>query len=211
MKKLLLLLSLIASSFSTLADGCFLEYLKDAPSNNFENTIKICTPLAQSGDVWSQEILGGMYYKTENYKEAFKWTKKAAEQGFAPAQLKLGLLYETGKGTLPNYKEAIKWYKKSAVQGNIDAQNNMGLMYEMGMGVLQNYQVSASWYKKAADSGSATAKMNLGIYYCEGLGVKKNLAMAKSLLSEAYESGEFSPDKQNFIEGIWERCGLANY
>jgi len=211
MKKLLLLLSLIASSFSTMADGCFTEYLKDAPSNNFENTIKICTPLAQSGDVWSQEILGGMYYKTENYKEAFKWTKKAAEQGFAPAQLKLGLLYETGKGTLPNYKEAIKWYKKSAVQGNIDAQNNMGLMYEMGMGVLQNYQVSASWYKKASDSGSATAKMNLGIYYCEGLGVKKNLAMAKSLLSEAYESGEFSPDKQNFIEGIWERCGLANY
>jgi ABC-type multidrug transport system ATPase subunit len=108
MKKLLLLLSLIASSFSTLADGCFTEYLKDAPFNNFENTIKICTPLAQSGDVWSQEILGGMYYKTENYKEAFKWTKKAAEQGFAPAQLKLGLLYETGKGTLPNYKEAIK-------------------------------------------------------------------------------------------------------
>jgi TPR repeat protein len=211
MKKLLILLSLIASSFSTLADDCFSEYLKDASSNNFENTIKICTPLAQSGDVWSQEILGGMYYKTENYKEAFKWTKKAAEQGFAPAQSKLGLLYETGKGTLKDYKKAIKWYRKSAAQGNITAQNNMGLMYEMGYGVLQNYQVSASWYKKAADAGSATAQMNLGIFYCDGLGVEKNLSKSKALLSKAYESGDLSSGQQGFLEKMWEYCELANY
>jgi len=210
MKKLLLLLFSLMLSFNSYGD-CFEEYLKDAPSNNFENTIKICTPLAQNGDVWSQETLGGMYYKIKNYKEALKWTKKAAMQGFASSQYRLGYMYELGEGTLTDYKQAVNWYRKSAEQGNTSAQNNMGLMYELGTGVLKNYKVSASWYQKSADGGSATAQMNLGIYYCEGSGVKKDLSNAKRLLLMAYESGKLSSGQQSMLERSWERCNLANY
>lgn len=197
-------------SFNAYAD-CYKEYLKEASTNNFEKAIKICTPLAQNGDVWSQEILGGIYYRIENYKEAFNWRKKAAEQGFAPAQNSLGYMYERGEGTLKDYKQAVNWYRKSAQQGNTAAQNNMGFMYEMGRGVLKDYKASASWYQKAADAGSATAQVNLGSYYCYGTGVDKDLAMSKTLLLEAYESGDLSANQLDWVEGIWERCELAKY
>ena len=210
MKKLLLLLFSLMLSFNSYGD-CFEEYLKDAPSNNFENTIKICTPLAQNGDAWSQEILGGIYYDNDNFKEALKWSKKSAMQGFAPAQLRLGLMYELGQGILKDYKQAVNWYRKSAEQGNRASQNNMGFMYEIGRGVLKNYKVSASWYQKAADAGSATAQVNLGIYYCNGQGVDKDLSMSKILLLKAYESGDLTLSQQDWVEGVWERCKLANY
>ena len=196
-------------SFNAYGD-CYGEYLLDT-SDNFQKAIKVCTPSAESGDLRSQDILGFIFYKNENYKESLKWTKIAADKGFAPAQLRLGLMYETGKGVLIDYVTAVKWYRKSAEQGNVSAQNNMGLMYELGNGVLKNYKVSASWYKKAADAGSATAQMNLGIYYCYGSGVEKDLSKSKNLLNTAYESGQLSPGQKNFVEGIWERCELANY
>ena len=62
-----------------------------------------------------------MYYSGEgvvkNYKEAFKWYKKAAMQGYAPAQHNLGAMYDKGKGVAKNYKEALTWFKKAAAQG----------------------------------------------------------------------------------------------
>lgn len=51
-------------------------------------------------------------------KEAVKWFRKAAEQGFATAQSNLGWMYEKGRGVPQDDKEAIKWYRKAADQGN---------------------------------------------------------------------------------------------
>ena len=44
-----------------------------------------------------------------------------AEQGYAEAQFRLGLLYEFGKGVPENDAEAVKWYRKAAEQGHGNA------------------------------------------------------------------------------------------
>ena len=71
----------------------------------------------------------------QNYAEAAKWYRKAAEQGDALAQLSLGSLYEQGQGVPQNYAEAAKWYRKAAEQGDALAQLSLGSLYEQGQGV----------------------------------------------------------------------------
>ena len=48
----------------------------------------------------------------------FEKTRKAAEQGDAVAQFKLGFMYDYGRGIPVNDAEAVKWYRMAAEQGN---------------------------------------------------------------------------------------------
>ena len=66
----------------------------------------------------------------QDYFEAVKWYRKAAEQGYAFAQYFLGMVYENGEGVSQNYKEAVKWYRLAAEQGDFYAQCNLRVMYE---------------------------------------------------------------------------------
>lgn len=54
---------------------------------------------------------------------------KAADQGYAAAQNKLGHMYEYGRGVPRNYAEALKWFRKAADQDFPEAQYNLGVMY----------------------------------------------------------------------------------
>ncbi len=75
--------------------------------------------------------------RSEEFKEAFKWYKLAANQGHAGAQTNLGAMYAKGRGVAQDYKEAFKWYKLAADQGHAGAQFGLGLMYAKGQGVVQ--------------------------------------------------------------------------
>jgi len=46
----------------------------------------------------------------QNYGEALKWYKKAAEQGLAFAQLNLAAMYKKGEGVLKNYVKVYAHY-----------------------------------------------------------------------------------------------------
>ena len=69
-----------------------------------------------------------MYYTgtglTLDNQQAARWMRMAAEQGYAPAQLDLGYLYEQGKGVSLDYSAAYMWYKAAADRGEktADAQ-----------------------------------------------------------------------------------------
>jgi TPR repeat protein len=74
---------------------------------------------------------------TENYAEALKWFRLAADQGLADAQNSLGVMYHNGRGVPQNYAEAVKWYRLAADQGYAEAQTNLGVMYANGRGMPQ--------------------------------------------------------------------------
>ena len=67
---------------------------------------------------------------TQDYAEAVRWYRKAAEQGSSGAQSNLGIMYKNGKeiGT-QDYAEAVRWFRKAAEQGDAAAQYNFGGMY----------------------------------------------------------------------------------
>ncbi|HAX91358.1 MAG TPA: hypothetical protein DCY07_04020 [Rhodospirillaceae bacterium] len=109
---------------------------------------------AKQGSVISQFELGMAYVQgkgtAQNYPEAAKWFKSAADQGNAEAQYNLGVMHALGEGMKQDYTEAAKWYRKAADQGNINAQYSLGGMYYEGQGVKKDFAESAKLYRQAA-------------------------------------------------------------
>lgn len=90
----------------------------------------------------------------QDYSEAVRWYRKAAEQGNADSQNNLALMYEHGQGGPQDYVAAVAWYRKAADQGNAAAQHNLGHMYEDGKGVPQNYTQAHMWFNLAASKAN---------------------------------------------------------
>ncbi len=64
----------------------------------------------------------------QDWTEAGKWYRYAAEHGDANAQASLGLMFESGQGGLPHDKvQAYKWFLLSADQGNAEGSAAMCL------------------------------------------------------------------------------------
>ena len=78
---------------------------------------------------------GVKLYNEDNYEEAVKLFRLAAEKGYARAQCNLGVCYEYGRGVEQSYEEAVKLYKLAAEQGNAIAQCNLGYCYKISQGV----------------------------------------------------------------------------
>jgi TPR repeat protein len=57
----------------------------------------------------------------EDAQEAARWFARAAEQGFAPAQAKLGALHEHGRGVPQDRVAAYAWYSLAAGGGDEQA------------------------------------------------------------------------------------------
>ena len=51
--------------------------------------------------------------QSKDYKNAFNYYRKAAEQGLSKAQHKLGSMYYKGRGVVKDYAKADKWYRKA--------------------------------------------------------------------------------------------------
>ena len=94
----------------------------------------------------------------QDYAEAVKWYRLAAEQSYASAQSNLGFMYKNGQGVPQDYAEAVKWYRLAAEQGVAAAQHNLGNMYNQGKGVPQDYTEAVKWYRLAAEQSYASAQ-----------------------------------------------------
>ena len=102
----------------------------------------------------------------KEYAEAAKWYRRAAEQGHAKAQMRLGGLHHVGLGVPHDWTLAAKWYRRAAEQGLARAQFLLGGMYQEGerpglKGVPQDYAEAAKWYRRAAERGDADAQEEL--------------------------------------------------
>ena len=86
----------------------------------------------------------------QDYAEAVRWYREAANQGYAEAQYNLGVMYGKGEGVPQDHAEAVRWYRKAAAQGDADAQHNLGLMYFIGEGMLRDLTQAYMWYDLAS-------------------------------------------------------------
>ena len=63
-----------------------------------------------------------------DYAEAVKWFRKAAEQGFAEAQICLGACYCNGNGVVKDETEAYKWWSLAAGQGHEPGKKGIAVL-----------------------------------------------------------------------------------
>jgi TPR repeat protein len=102
----------------------------------------------------------------QNYAEAARWFRRAADQGHDMAQHNLGVIYDFAQGVPQNYAEAARWYRAAADQGNAGSQYNLGVLYAKGQGVPQDYVIAhmllnlsaAQGYEGAANGRDIVAK-----------------------------------------------------
>jgi TPR repeat protein len=134
-------------------------------------------------------------FDRKDYTLAFNWFRKLADQGYAPAQNFIGLLYERGLGVPQDYAKAAIWYRKAADQGLADGQTSLAKMYMKGLGVRQDIEASAHWTRKAAEQGDADAEAMLGVLYESGIGVPQDTGAAISWFLKAADKGHVEAKK----------------
>jgi serine/threonine protein kinase len=126
---------------------------------------------------------------TQDLAEAVRCYRRAAESGYAAAQLNLGICYDNGEGVTTDDAEAVKWYRKAAEQGNATAQLAIGACYDNGEGVTLDNVEAVKWYSMAAEQGNTTAQFNLGHCYDKGEGVARNTVESAKWYRKAAEQG----------------------
>lgn len=174
----------------------------DSPNNPVprrEAIRKWLLKAAENGHVAAQLELAEAYAYFENgiwwiapgndFAEAAKWFRKAAEQGDPMGQGMLGWLYATGRGVDKDLKSAVEWFRKGAAQGNAEAQFGMG--FSVRDSWLEPYYNSsdkdwktvADWYVKAAESGLKHSLPELEN--------KRDYTGLQCKIAELYRSGSF--------------------
>jgi hypothetical protein len=130
---------------------------------------------AEAGDRLAQ-LQAGVAFETgsgtaQNYAEAVKRYRKAADLGEPGAQNNLGGMYLRGLGVPQDDGEALRWYLRAAGEGYLPAMNNVGFMNASGRGTRANDEEAVRWYRRAAEKAYAPAQANLAFMYAEGRSV----------------------------------------
>ena len=92
----------------------------------------------------------GLNGTEKDMARAMEMYMKAAEQDYAEAQCRIGLIYEAGQGGIENPELAAKWFKKAAKQNHEVAQLHLGIFYMEGKGVKKDLGKAVKHLQKAA-------------------------------------------------------------
>jgi TPR repeat protein len=130
--------------------------------------------------------------------------RKAAEQGDATTQIKLGRIYAKGWGGAINYPEAIAWHRKAAEQGNAEGQFILGTTYMEEQIVAPDYAEALEWFYKAAAQGHAGAQGKIGLMYYLGTHVIRDEVEAAAWYYLALSNGGDGPPAS-----LEKRLGLS--
>lgn len=160
---------------------------------------------ARNGDPQAALAIGlwlerGLFGAKTNVAEAVKWYKRAADQGFAQAQVELGSCYYAGRGVPKDEEEGVRWRRKAAEQGDCEAQIMLASSYNEGSGVPKDYEEAAKWYRKAADQDddpcAPIAQVELGKCYYRGEGVTQDFAEAARWFRRGADQGDKSAQER---------------
>lgn len=142
--------------YAARADAMF-DYYEAYNKGDFATAAVKIETLAKNGSPEAQYLLGGLFEQgkayNQNFKVAFSWYSKAAEQGHLMAQMHLAFDYEWGQGTEKNEVMAQKWYRKAALQGSAFAQYEYGKLRYLGKGSNRDPVLAYAMFSMASTNG----------------------------------------------------------
>ncbi|MFP4002646.1 MAG: tetratricopeptide repeat protein [Alphaproteobacteria bacterium] len=132
---------------------------------------------------------GERLYRKGLYKEAIAhWTKAAAE-GDAYANYRLGVEYLDAKVVERDVEKAAAYQKRAAELGDPRGMFELATLYEYGQGVEQSDKLAAKYYLMAAERGLPEAQHNIATMFEMGTGVEKDLVQAYKFYALARAQG----------------------
>lgn len=144
---------------------------------------------AELGDKRCQNQLG-IWYKNgvgaeQNYRLAFEWFKKAAEQDYAPAYGNIGELYYKGLGVEVDYQHAIRYYREGSDRNHPACQYRLGICYLDGIGVVADKTIAFALFMESSEQDYPPAMFMLYKCYLNAWGTKKDEKSAIIYLKKA--------------------------
>ena len=105
-------------------------------------------------DVVSQFIIAEQYADgfgvEQDLAVAVSWYRKAAENGYALAQLALARCLSKGLGVAPDQGEALEWFRKAAAGGDSSALCHLGNCFEIGYALPKDVDMALALYRQSA-------------------------------------------------------------
>ncbi len=173
-----------------LKDGLESKPVKHAPENT-PVAAEVLTPEAANQGGMNAEYLEALKLLEAKSPGAIDRLKMVAQQGYAPAQERLGELYNDPQGLVPADKgAAFDWTRKAAEGGLAGAMNRLAMMYYEGNGVTRDPSLTAVWLRRAAKRGETDSAFNLGALYMKGEGVPANPTEAYEWMMIAAKLGD---------------------
>jgi TPR repeat protein len=138
------------------------QYLMRPAGQTFQHIERIRPALRFSQHPIAQYNLAMMYSNGESvnvdYQQSVYWFNKSADQGFPPAQHRLGEMYYFGRGGVSrNISRAVSLFLLAAKQNDPDAQMNLAMLYGTGEGVPADTYEAFRWLEKANALGDESA------------------------------------------------------
>ena len=120
-----------------------------------------------------------------NDQDTLEFFRRSAELGYAPAQIALGYMYDTGFRVAKEPRQAAEWYKKAAQQGDSLAPWLLGRVIYLGAVPPLDVNDAIIWLQRAADANNPFAQHLLGLIKLE----KNDYAKAAELFRTASQYG----------------------
>lgn len=156
------------------------------------------TEANNQGSLEAEYLLGQLYEKGDGVAQDFEQSRyffgKAADQGYAPAQYRLGKMLINAEFDDPEMDatsdrdlqkkitRGVALLRKSADSGYAPSQYEMGLLALNGTMTEKSPLQAFSYFKKAADLGVAAAAYMTATCYTSGIGTAINTESARQYL-----------------------------
>ena len=143
---------------------------------------------AYAGDVSAYVEIGTKYFNDQDYDNAYKWFRDAAERGNTVAMDRLGYLYHHKLGRYTDIQEAVNWYYMAANLGNLHAQYNLAFMYYEGFGVAKNIKEAERLWRDAAYKGEKNSQKRLNIKLIDPAEIGRELCNDYNAVKNKYKN-----------------------
>ena len=156
---------------------------------------------AAMGNAEAQFIIATRYLNgadgvEQDFAKAAYWYGKASAAGNAPAQYRLGTLYERGKGVARDMNAALGWYERAGALGNVKAMHNAAVLAAGNEQRQPDYARAFKWFSLGAAHGLKDSQYNLAVLLERGLGTKANSKEALFWFSMAAKQNDTDANKR---------------
>lgn len=152
------------NSKAAAALGYIFENGLDVPEDKTK-AIKYYQIAARWNHPVAQCNLGIILNQSQRYEEALYWWRRAAESGYADADVHIGIAYQLGLGVEQDEYKAYECYREAASIENIEGLIRLAVCYRDGIGVEEDIHESCKLFMKAAEQNDARAWHELGSLY----------------------------------------------
>ncbi|KAI7874789.1 uncharacterized protein EV154DRAFT_526963 [Mucor mucedo] len=132
----------------------------------------------------------GMFYKyglkvSVNYKLAWQWFGKSADNGCLLGKMEIGLMYYQGMYVPKDEERGMRLLKFLVSDGHVYSQVELCCIYSKGNPGVYDYTPSMQWFLDELDD--ATSQSWIGVMYLRGWGVEKNELIALQWFRKALD------------------------